>query len=337
MADLNWRLNMCIYIIRCMRSKNYIWMALAPLLLATSCEKADFGDYESSQSSGGNLTITISPFEKIDFEDGLGAKGLSAGISRSATSISEVCSRIDMGVYQDSAIVESVTQTSDDEDFGTVSLSLDPGNYHIVVVAHNGLVKCSVPKTFGDLYFSNNKVTDTFHYYGEIDVTEESQTLDVEVRRIVAMFRLRVTGDIPDDADSLNFYYTGGSTRIDPTTGYGTTNNKPNDYRLVETDVTDYEIYTIPHEDDDVLKIVVTAYDNDGKARIETTFEDVPVTVNQITQYSGDFFSSWNSSDDASSEETDDGDSDSESAAVQLTIGGITADGSWDGEKEYSY
>lgn len=325
-----------------MKVRKKMVIAVLAAVGMVSCEKAVFDEVDdvTQSSASGNVTIRVTPYEQLDFEDGVAARNHTSSVStRSAKSVDEICTRIDMGIYKDSALVKSITQTSDDSDFGTTSVQLDEGTYKVVIVAHNGLVKCSVPKTFGDFYFSNNKVTDTFHYYGEVEVTSSSLTLEAEVRRIVAMFRLRVTGEIPEDADSLNFYYTGGSTKIDPTTGYGTTNSKPNDYRLVYQDVTDYEIYTIPHEDDDVLKVVVTAYDTNGEARMETTFSDVPVSVNQITQYSGDFFSGWTTT--TSTTETGDSESEeeemSETSVVEWTVSGIMGDDAWEEQQDYSF
>ena len=50
-----------------------------------------------------------------------------------------------------------------------------------------------------------------------------------------------------------------------------------------------FEVYTLPHEETDVLKIVVSVYNSNDDVLAEHTFENVPVTRNKITQYTGEF------------------------------------------------
>ena len=61
--------------------------------------------------------------------------------------------------------------------------------------------------------FPNNKVTDTFFYYGDLVVGTEKQSYDLTLTRAVAMFRLVLTDDeIPSTVAKLKFYYLGGSS-----------------------------------------------------------------------------------------------------------------------------
>jgi len=61
--------------------------------------------------------------------------------------------------------------------------------------------------------FPNNKVTDTFYYYGDLVVTTEVQSYDLTLTRAVAMFRLVLTDDeMPSNVAKMKFYYLGGSS-----------------------------------------------------------------------------------------------------------------------------
>ena len=52
-----------------------------------------------------------------------------------------------------------------------------------------------------------------------------------------------------------------------------------------------YTIYTFPYmARDGVLKVTVSALDAQGTVIRKRTFEDVPVTRNRITTYTGKFF-----------------------------------------------
>jgi hypothetical protein len=77
-----------------------------------------------------------------------------------------------------------------------------------------------------------------------------------------------------------------------------------------------YELYTAPHTQDDVLKIIITAQASDGATVKEWVMEDVPVTKNMITTWEGSLFG---------------GSSEGE--------GGITIelDADWDGTVKYNW
>lgn len=318
--------------------KTKIILVAMMILSATACEKAVFGDDEDSvETATGNVTIRVTTLEQIDFGDGVGAKshasGSSAGYTRASTPIEEVCTRIEYGFFQDGEKIETESQSIDDDDFGTLSIDLAEGTYQMVIIAHNGEGKATI-STEDKVTFSNNKVTDTFWTYDTICVTSTPTEFAAEVSRVVAMFRLSITGEIPDSASVLEFYYTGGSSTMSAATGYGVVNSRQTEDRDIVEGQTDYDIYTIPHEDDDELKIVTRVFDADGDTIFTATFEDVPVTVNKITVYSGDLFSYDPDDEDADDDEEDDGNSTSTSFAVSSVI---TVDSEWGDGYYYSF
>lgn len=313
------------------------------VIMATSCEKVAFDDYESESETAtatGNVTIRVTTLEQTDFGDGVGAKSnnsdLSSGATRAATSIDEVCTRIEYGFFQNGEKIETESQTSSSSNFGTITMELDSGSYQMVVIAHNGEGKATI-STEEKVTFSNNKVTDTFWYYGDIEVGNESNEYEIEVCRVVAMFRLNITGEIPDSASVIEFYYTGGSSTMSAKTGYGVVNSRQTEERDIVEGQTEYDIYTIPHEDTDELKIVTTVYDADGNTIYSATFEDVPVTVNRITKYSGDLFSYTSDDDDDDDDSDDDDDDSSSSNSLELSLSGITTNDEWLGVDEYTF
>ena len=123
-------------------------------------------------------------------------------------------------------------------------------------------------------------MTDTFYYYGDLVVTSEVQSYDLTLTRAVAMFRMVLTDDeIPSTVTKFKFYYTGGSSTFSPSAGYGCVNSKQ-------------------------------------KERI---FENVPVTRNQVTRYTGSFFGNGGSG------QTSDG------------TFRLTADPDWDSVNGYTF
>jgi hypothetical protein len=137
--------------------------------------------------------------------------------------------------------------------------------------------------------FPNNKVTDTFSYFGRLTVTGDRQDVDIKMKRAVAMIRLHLTDEVSgmDDVAQLKFYYLGGSSTFSPSAGYGCVNSKQTEYRAFSDDGV-YCLYTLPHAVNDVLtKMTVTALDASDNALGEIIIEDVPVTVNRVTDCTG--------------------------------------------------
>ncbi len=134
-------------------------------------------------------------------------------------------------------------------------------------------------------------------YYGTLVVTDALQSYDLTLTRAVAMFRLVLTDEsVPSKVAKLKFYYLGGSSTFSPKDGYGCVNSKQTEIRPVPADFvsgTAFEVYTLPHTEEDVLtKLTVTALDANDNILKERTFENIPITRNQVTRYTGSFFGS---------------------------------------------
>ena len=97
----------------------------------------------------------------------------------------------------------------------------------------------------------------------------------------------------------MKFYYTGGSSTLDATTGYGCVNSRQTEYRKVASEAYDgessYDLYTFPHDSggDEKLQMEISALDGTSSSatvKYVRTIDDVPVKPNVITRYSGNFF-----------------------------------------------
>ena len=255
--------------------KKYLFIALAVLVAA--CEKPILDEDVVSMKEA-NVILHMTQYEQEAF----GNSGNRA-TTRAATGITELCSRLNIAIFDDEGTkVKTVAQKEGDASFGTVALTLAAGTYQLVVIAHNAEGSATITST-EKVTFPNNKVTDTFYYYGDLVVTSEVQSYDLTLTRAVAMFRMVLTDDeIPSSVAKFKFYYTGGSSTFSPSAGYGCVNSKQTEIRPVADDGT-YEIFTLPHTEEDVLtKLTVTALDANDNTVKERVFENVPVTRNQI-------------------------------------------------------
>ena len=254
---------------------------LAILAVLAACEKPLLGeDAVGDSPTDANVILRFTQFEQEAF-------------TRAATDITSLCSRLNIAIFNSEGTkVKTVAQKEGDSDYGTVALSLAEGTYQLVVIAHNCEGSATITST-EKVTFPNNKVTDTFYYYGDLVVTSETQNYDLTLTRAVAMFRLVLTDeDIPSAVAKFKFYYTGGSSTFSPNDGYGCVNSKQTEIRTVASDGV-YEIFTLPHTEEDVLtKLTVTALDANDNTIKERIFENVPVVRNQVTRYTGSFFGS---------------------------------------------
>ena len=138
---------------------------------------------------------------------------------------------------------------------------------------------------------------------------------------IVSVLAVLVLTDeeIPSTVTKFKFYYTGSST-FSPSVGYGCVNSKQTEIRTVADGVTTFDIFTLPHTEEDVLtKLTVTALDANDNTVKERVFENVPVTRNQVTRYTGSFFGNGGSG------QTSDG------------TFRLTADPDWDSVNGYTF
>lgn len=277
-----------------MRFHNLLFAALITAILS-ACESGyDPSDIADSDSSSGssvseegsvNVTFNIASIEQVDFEN--------TSYATRSTDIADLCTRINLASFSESDTKTTYNYTSEDDDFGTLSVKLAEGTNRVVILAHNGSGNASIHRP-DSIRFSNNKVTDTFYYYGEIEASEGA-TYDISLTRCVAMFRLIITDDTPEDVTQMEFYYTGGSSTLDATQGLGIVNSRQTEDRDVESSAYDgqstYEVYTFPHETSDEINVTVTALDASENELVEREFTSVPVTIKTITQYTGEFFS----------------------------------------------
>lgn len=291
-------------------------LSLLTLIFLVSCEAPYVGEVEENEeSTDANITLHVSGFQMIPFDDGNSAN-LIAG-TRADQSVSDLCTRLTFVVYQGESKYRSLAQKQDDTNFGTASFDLPAGKYTFAIIGYSGDGACTV-SSLEKISFKNNHLTDTFLYCEELEVTDQPMTHDVRLTRVVAMFRLNLTDEkIPSEVKQMKFYYTGGSSTLSALTSFGSVNSKQTE----KIDVTEgqrvFEVYTIPHEQTDNLKMTITALDANGNTVREQVFESVPVQVNKITTYSGNFF-------------------EGSTGPGEISFG-LTADGTWDEGTETSF
>lgn len=271
--------NTCAYL-------HYIFI-LCILFILIGCEKAYIpngkgNNTEQEVVDGNKVKITISKAE--DQAD-----------------IKQLCTRISYCVFTASGELYVVKhQSITDADFGCKTLSIADGRYRLVVIAHSGAGNISI-ESQEKIKFKDNKITDTFAYSADIDVADDC-SYDVELNRIVANVHVVISGAMPENVKQMEFYYTGGSSTYSCLSGYGSVNSRQTEYREVTTDMighaAEFDIYTIPHETSNALKLTIKALAEDNSVIKSVQYSDIQVARKVKTVVNSSIFGGTSSDDD---------------------------------------
>lgn len=253
-----------------------------------SCEKPVFDTDPDIEGQEGQelyrLSFSVGTFEQIPWDDHL--------YPARATPVTEVCRKISFALFKNGERIKNLHQTNTDANFGKISVTLPAGQYQVVVIAHNneGTATITSPE---EVTFPKNKLAETFYYCQNINVGA-NQSYELTMKRPVAMFRLVAADKIPDDIKTIRFYYTGGSSTLNPSTGLGSKNSRQTEERTVTEEQrngnANFDIYTFPHAQTGKLKITVSALSASGDEISKRVFDEVPIKIGQITRYTGNLF-----------------------------------------------
>ena len=129
-------------------------LPLIALLFITSCEQVTFDDLENEDA---NVVLQLSCYQRMPFA------------TRSMPDVTELCSRINIVIFNGDTKLKTITQKSSDSNYGTIAMTLAEGTYKVVVIAHNGEGTATI-SSIEKVTFANNHITDTFYYYGDLNV-----------------------------------------------------------------------------------------------------------------------------------------------------------------------
>jgi hypothetical protein len=284
-------------------------MGMAVSVVLTACEKPIFDEeqQETEQTQDGktlkdkekgNVVFRVAEFRQVPFD------------TRSVEDLTTYCTRLNFVVYQDGKKMDSRSQLKENGNFGEVSMSLLPGTYQLLVLAHSSTGGNPTVSDPEKIQFTNALgYSDTFSYYGEIEVTKEDQTYDVTLTRDVSCLRFTVKDEFPEGVTFMKFYYTGGSGVLNAITGKGALVNSQQEKLVrvtgLETPLT-FNLYTFLQDEEAKLQVTVTALAEDKSTSLfERKFENVPMKHCMVTEYAGILFDHSSSNSFTLKAETD--------------------------------
>lgn len=275
--------------------------------ILASCEKPLLPEGETS-ATGGNVTLTFEPTRK-DYTRGTATTAFS---------------KLNVQLFNKNGekVFEKVkTQVSTDDDFLTMSLKLSEGTYTVVAVGHSSHNSATIksPEVVQFTASDGEKLTDTFCACQQIVVSGSSANFTLPMYRVGAMIQFCLTDNqVPNNFAYFLMEYTGGSANFNPTTLEGITKSSQSEKRI-RNDLMIHQAFTFPYMAEScLLKMTVSGLDADGTVIRKRVFEDVPVTRNRITTYTGKFF--------------EDGD-----GVFTQSDFGFVIQADWDGEEKYTF
>ena len=277
----------------CCRINLYLVMVITTILFTfSSCEKVDVEAAEETVNivdDGGTKVVFHVSDLKIEQYDG----------EEQISSVPQSYSRLNFAIFDNNKRLKVINQTAELSSFGKISLEISPGTYSIVVLAHNGLGNASISSP--DLIkFKDNKVTDTFYYCGTVNITGDA-SYDIKLKRAVAKCRITIKDRFPSSVALMRFKYTGGSSTFNAVSGYGCVNSRQTEERDIlvpdERGATSFDLYTFPHNNDDMLNITIMALNANGDILYSKVIDDVKVNINRQTTCDGNLFGTESSSE----------------------------------------
>ena len=244
--------------------KKFLYFAAAILLAACSHEN-------DSLSNEQEVCFTFSPYEVAPM--------------RSVASISSMVTHLDVWITDGTTTME-VHQTSSDDDFGSLSVTLDKTKtYTMYAVGHKA---DGATLTDGIIAFTNDKVTHAMYYTTNFSPATTT-SINAEMTRIVADFRLEITDEIPVAVKKLRFTISDVYDRWNVSSG-GT--HQLDRVSLITYNGTSsiFNIYAIVTDTQTTHDVIVEALDENDDVAQTRTFNDVPLRNGYKTTYQGAFF-----------------------------------------------
>ena len=205
---------------------------------------------------------------------------------RSVTSVSSLITHLDVWIT-DGTTTTDIHQSSSDDSFGSLSMTLDKTKtYTIYAIGH----KATGPATLNDgiISFPEDKVTHSMFYTTTFSPSTTS-SINAEMTRIVADFRLEITDEIPASVKKLRFTVSDVFDRWN-VTSVGT--HQLDRVSLITYNGTSsiFNVYAIVTNAQTSHDVTVDALDENDDVVQTRTFHDVPLRNGYKTTYQGAFF-----------------------------------------------
>ena len=187
---------------------------------------------------------------------------------------------------------QTIHQQNTDDGFGSVAVTADTGDHHFCFVSSRG-----TNPTITDGEITWEKPSDTFWQKVTMTVTPQTATAQsVELQRVATRLRITVTDEVPANLSNLRITADTWHCGLDALTGEPTasigrtaTINVPSSYAGTTGQLT-ASIFGLC-SDNYTTNVTVSAIDAENATVASVSLEDISLSRNTTTTYSGPLFS----------------------------------------------
>ena len=262
--------------------KTFLLCALcACFVMFTSCSsEEETSNLQSQISNQTQVTHTFSPFEMSSMVN-----------TRAATSIATIVTRLDVWLYESGTEFTSVHQVSTDDNFGTITATLDKTKtYTLYAVDHKATDAATLAD--GVISFPDDKVTHSMFYTTTFSPSTTT-SLSCLMNRIVSMFSFNTTDAVPDDAAKIQITIGGVYDRWNVTSGATHQLDRTStfqDFTTRQDGTVTFNVYAITTDAQTLHLVTVTALNASDEVVQTRVFTDVPLRNGYKTTYQGVYF-----------------------------------------------
>ena len=260
--------------------KKFLFITLAGALTLAACTK----DY-------GNIVVTSS-VDDVELVNLNFSTYSTEPMTKAPVDLTSLITRLDVYIIEgtDTLIVNQVK--NEDAGFGSVTASLKKTKtYTLYAIGHKGYGPAELDGS--SLSFPDNRITDTFFYSGTF-CPGNTTSLNCTMNRIVGMFKLTITDELPEDLAKVQFSisetalgYNVGSGSLANVSDRLVTINNPSS---AQDGSTTFKIYALATSAASSIDVTVTALSAEDDVIEERIFQDVPIKAGYISAYTGTFF-----------------------------------------------
>ena len=274
------------------------WVAVAALAMLASCQQVPEDDVDSRAMVKFSVEATILPSSEVSgWGEGADENLEMNGVQVKSRTETEAATR--MAFYlldEEGEKVLSQEKDNSDDEYMNLYAEVPVGAYQLVAFAHNGSEDVSMDENA--IITPDGKLTDSFVYYKELTLDEESgNSQSIVIDRCVAKFSLVHTDAIPSGAASVELKVSGAAKVLNAKTGLG---KEEKDYAVtfnipttaIGTKNNLFSVFVFLTDIESAVDVTATTKDADGNTITSYTFEDVEMEVNMQTIYTGAFFHS---------------------------------------------
>ena len=280
------------------RSGLFLLLVSCSLLLSVSCQSGpDDTIVPEGQST---ITFSVSNYRQISFDD----------LSRAGTTRADVPSNhpstlahlvvavfdAETGEQALSPILHDyVDYETNPSAYPQFSVTLPYGHYRVLVLGYNGSRACNIA-SFSHISWEDDYVPNTFLYCGEFTLNEDTElTKEVTLKHVVAAFRVTAEDAIPSEMKKIRFRSTAGGTVLNATTGLATENTgKTSDIEIPASNIGKQGVFLTTYlflpEEQITTNYTVQALGKNDALINEKHFNDVPLRINYLTEWTGKLF-----------------------------------------------